>query len=129
MRDRPISTWLVCWFLILSSTWALLHSFAVLNGKHQQQIMAATPLPMPVQVTQYFLKMIVPLVAAGFMLEGANWARVLYIGWGIASYLLSAIFVPNVHYLIPDLPIFACCATLLLLPGPRAYFLLEPHFS
>ena len=92
--------------------------------------MAATPLPMPVQVVQYFAKLLVPLVTAIFMLEaGANWARVVYIAWGIANYLLSAIVTPDVHLLLPDLPIFALCAALLLLPGPRAHFLLEQHFS
>jgi hypothetical protein len=129
MRDRPISTWLVCVYLIISSTWALIHSFGVLNSKSMQATMATTPLPPAVQVTQYFLTMIVPLVTGAFMYEGSNWARVVYIGWGIANYLLAAIVVPDVRLLIPGLPIFAFISILLLLPGPRAYFLLEPHFS
>jgi hypothetical protein len=129
MRDRPISTGLVCWFLIISSTWALLHGFSVLNGKEMQAAMAATPLPIPVQVAQYFLGLIVPLITGIFMYEGANWARVVYIGWGIANYLLAAIVTSDVNRLMPQLPIFAFFSALLLLPGPRAYFLLEPHFS
>lgn len=129
MRDRPISTWLVCWFLILSSLWALIHSFAFLKTEHQKLVMAATPLPIPVQVTQYYLMMVVSLVTGIFMLEESNCARVVFIGWGIANYLLAAIVSPDVHLLIPRLPIFAICAILLLLPGPRSHFLLEQHFS
>jgi hypothetical protein len=129
MRDRPITTSLVCWYLILASTWAIIHCFSYLNGKVMQARMAEVHLPIQVQVAQYLLGIAVPMVAGVFIWEGANWARVMYIGWGIANYLLSVIVVPNKHDLLPGLPIFAICAILLLLPGPRSYFLLERHFT
>ena len=129
MRDRPISTWLVCCYLIITSTWALIHAFGYVKGKAMQERMEQIPLPIPVQVAQYFVSLVVPLVTGILMYEGANWARGVYIGWGIANYLLEAIVVKDVHLLIPQLPIFAFISILLLLPGPRAYFLLEPHFS
>ncbi len=129
MRDRPIYVGLVCWFLILSCTWTLAHGFMKLNSKPVQKEMQSVPLPLPVQVTQYFASMVVPLVTAIFMTEGANWARVVYLAWGIASYLLSAIVVPDKSHLLPGLPIFAVCAALLLLPAARGYFLLPRHHS
>jgi hypothetical protein len=129
MRDRAISTGLVCWYLIIASTCWLALSFSDLKTDAMQQTMEGTPVPIPVQVGLYFMNLIVPLVTAIFMYEGANWARVLYIGWGIAYYLLEAIVTPDVYLLLPGLPIFAVASILLLLPGPRAYFLLEQHFS
>lgn len=129
MRDRPVYIGLMCWCLIIFYTWAIMHAFASYHSKAVQKKMHLVPLPVEVQVTQYFAAIAVPLVTAIFMYEGYNWARVLYIAWGIANYLLEAIFVPNKHDLMPGLPIFAFCAILLLLPAPRGYFLLPRHFS
>jgi hypothetical protein len=129
MRDRPLYVGFVCWALIFYGSWLLVHSFSVLNSPAMQKKMAAVPLPMPVQVAQYFVGLVVPVATAAFMTEGANWARVLYITWGILNYLLAAIYVPDKTELLPGLPIFAASAALLMLPAARAYFLLPRHHS
>jgi hypothetical protein len=129
MRDRPIYIGLLCWYLIIANTWALIHAFHTFNSPAVQGRMAAIPLPLPVQTVQYFAAIVVPLVTAAFMTNGANWARVVYIGWGIANYLLEAIVVPTTKELFPSVTIFAFASILLLLPAPRGYFLLPQHHT
>lgn len=130
MRDRPIYIGLLCWFLIFTCAYGTVESFYMVNSPWFQNRMKAIPLPHQFQEAQYILGFAVPLVCAIFMSQGANWARILYIGWGIANYLVLAIVAPNRHdFFLPDLPIFAIFAILLLLPAPREYFLLPPHYT
>ena len=129
MRVRPVYVGLICWFLVFFYAWMLVHSFTVLSGPSIFRRMAAVPLPLDFQLAQYFLSMIVPVVAGGFMTEGANWARVTYIVWGIVNFFIDVIFVANQESYLLDLGIFAFCAACLLLPAARAYFTLPRHHS
>jgi hypothetical protein len=120
---------MLCWFLIIIYTWAVIHCFQVLQSKKMLEKMQAIHLPLEVQQIKYYVGLAVPLVAAIFMSEGANWARVVYITWGIANYLLEAIVVPSTQELFPGVTIWAFACILLLLPRPRDYFLLPQFYT
>jgi hypothetical protein len=129
MRVRPVYVGLICWFLVFYNAWMLTHAFTVLSGPSIHRRMAEVPLPVEFQVAQYFLSFLVPMTMAAFMTEGANWARVTYIIWGIIHYLIEVVFVADRESFLLDLGIFAFCAAMLLLPSARAYFTLPRHHS
>jgi hypothetical protein len=120
---------MLCWFLIITYTWAAIHCFQALQSKKMLEKMQAIHLPIEVQQTKYCVGIAVPLLTAIFMSEGANWARVIYIIWGIANYLLEAIVVPSTGELFPGVTIWAFACILLLLPRPRDYFLLPQFYT
>ena len=129
MRDRPIYISLLLFGILIYSSWRLIHAFPNVHSTAVQARFATINLPNQLLVAQYFLNYGVPILCCSFMLNGANWARVLYIAYGIISFLLLALFDPVKHNLQPDLDIFAVAGALLLLPGPRGYFLLPDHFT
>ena len=129
MRDRPIFVWIICFYLIISSSVGLVRSFETLHQHKTQLAMKAVRMPIPAQITQYYLGLVVPLITAMFMYEGFNWARVVYITWGILNYLLEMIVLPYREDALPGLPIFAFIAVWLLLPRAREFFCVPQFYS
>ena len=129
MRDRPIYVSLICIFLVVFHSWYLIHAFAFINGPTMKGQIAAVALPPPLLVTKHFAKFFIPVLCGMFMWEGANWARVLYIGWGIVNYTLDSVYFPPERINVYMQVAFGVFALFLLLPGARGYFLLPRHHS
>ena len=129
MRDRPWYIGMLLIVLFLIYTWGTVRCFQALESKKMQAQMSTIHLSILDQKIKYCLSVGLPLLTVVFMWEGHNWARVVYITWGIANYLLEAIVVPSTRELFPGVTIWAFACILLLLPRPRDYFLLPQFYT
>jgi hypothetical protein len=52
-----------------------------INNRMAQELMAKSPIPVPLQYVMLYLGLAIEILSAIFMLRAANWARLLHIGW------------------------------------------------
>lgn len=122
MKKRPLSVTIIGWFLIVTSLLSLLSSIFTINSPAAQELMAKTPLPLLVQHILLYLGLFLSILAAVFMLRGANWARLLYIIWTGAQLLLILATSPVKLMILPAVVIYALFTVLLFRPSATAYF-------
>jgi hypothetical protein len=129
VNERPISIIVIAWIVLFSAVLPLLGSiFSLLgsifnaNPPAVHEMMAKTPIPVPVQYLMLFAGVIISIVSAIFMLGGANWARLLYICWGAFSCVIAFFTSPAKLTLIPGVVFYLIFVFFLLRPKASAYF-------
>ena len=83
--------------------------------------MAKTPI-----VVQYLFRFvgIAIVITSGIaMLKGKNWARFLYLGWGVIGIVIDTVSTPSISYVIPQILIYIMICINLLTPKATGYFL------
>jgi hypothetical protein len=95
--------------------------FAI-NNPLVQELMARSPMPISMQYGVSFLGLIISICAGAFMLKGANWARILYMGWGAFGLLFGLLTSPLKLMLIVGALVYGVFAFFLLAPKASAYF-------
>src|SRR5437667_1813627 len=68
-----------------------------------QELMAKSPIPLPLQYVMLCLGLAISILSAIFMLRAANWARLLYIGWSGIEFLVLLLTSPVKPMLIPGI--------------------------
>ena len=122
MGKRPISVTIVAWVLIVIAVMSMLVSPFSLRNPAAKQMMSRSPLPFVLQYTFMFLGLLITLVSGIAILKGKNWARFLYIAWGIISFGIGIAISPVKPVLIPGVAIFIVVSIFLLLPDANEYF-------
>src|SRR5436189_1660911 len=107
MNKRPTSVTVIVWIILVTNAVALLTTSFAMNSPIAQELMAKSPVPVPVQYAIIFMGLLISVVSAFFMLRGANWARMLYIVWGAISLLFGLFTSPAKLMLIPGILIYA----------------------
>lgn len=122
IKSRPFSITLVCITLLAAATFSLFVSFSYLAKPETQAMMDLIGLPVPVQVLMIYLNIIVLIVTTMCMLQEANWARWVYLGWGFIG-IDYALFIHVDRQLCYSLiGIYLISAIILLLPSANRYF-------
>ncbi len=122
MNKRPTSVTVIAWIILVISALSLLTTPFAINNPMAQELMAKSPVPVPVQYFISFVGLLISIVSAIFMLRGANWARMVYIVWGAIGLLFSLFTSPTKLMLIPGIFIYAVFVFFLLTPKASAYF-------
>ncbi|MFC1885371.1 hypothetical protein ACFL2O_11455 [Thermodesulfobacteriota bacterium] len=122
MGQRPISVTIVAWALIVIAVISLLVSPFSLRNPAAKQMMNRSPLPIVLQYTLMFLGLFITLLSGIAILKGKNWARFLYIIWGVISFGIGITISPVKPALIPGVVIFIVVSICLLLPNANEYF-------
>jgi len=121
VKERPTSVTVLAWLLLAYNVLNLDFVFSI-NNPLVHELMAKSPIPIPVQIGMAYVGITVKIVAAAFMLRGANWARWLYIGYCAFS-LLVGLFTSPMKALLPlVLVIDIVVVVLLTRPKVNAYF-------
>src|SRR6266404_7912081 len=109
MSKRPTSVTVIAWIIIVTSVLSLVSVLftIAMNNPMARELMAKSPVPIPLQYLMSFLGLIIAITAGIFMLKGANWARMLYIGWGAFGLLFGLFTSPLKLMLIPGVVIYA----------------------
>jgi hypothetical protein len=81
MKKRPTSVTVIAWILLVTSGLFLLTSIMAINNPMAPELMAKSPIPVPLQYVMLYLGLAISILCAIFMLRAANRARLLYIGW------------------------------------------------
>ncbi len=122
MNKRPTSVTVIAWIILVTGALSLLTIAFAMNNPMAQELMAKSPVPVPVQYFISFVGLLISIVSAIFMLRGANWARMLYIVLRAIGFLFSLFTSPAKLLLIPGFFIYAVFVFFLLRPKASAYF-------
>jgi hypothetical protein len=122
MMKRPTSVSVVAWILIVMSGISLITSTASLNNPMAKELMAKSPLPIPLQYTMLYMGLLITIVSGIAILKGQNWARFLYVVWGAIGSVIGILTSPIKAAMIPGLVIFAVITFFLFSPKANEYF-------
>jgi hypothetical protein len=122
MKRRPTSVTVIAWIVIVISVLALVGAVTMRNDPATLEAMAQSPLPVWAQQVQTYGVILVTLLCAAFMLRGANWARLLYIGWNAVWLTVALILGPERLLVLPAVVLYFLFVFFLTRPKARAYF-------
>jgi len=104
---------------------SLISTTALINNPTVQELMAKSPLPVPVQYAMSYVGLLVSIVSGLAMLKGKNWARLLYAIWGSAGFVIGIATSPMKVAMIPGFAVFLVIVFFLFRPKATAFFV--PH--
>ena len=119
---RPTSVSVIAWILIVMAGISLISSTISLNNPTVKELMAKSPLPIPLQYVMFYLGLLISIVAGIAMLKGRNWARFLYVIWSIIGFTIGLVTSPMKAALIPGIVVFAVITFFLFRPKANEYF-------
>jgi hypothetical protein len=122
MNQRPKSITVVCWILIIMGAISLVTSTISLNNPMAKELMAKSPIPANIQYVMMYAGLLVMLLSGVAMLKRQNWARLLYVGWGIIGFIIGIATSPMKAAMIPGLIIFLVIVFFLFRPKANEYF-------
>lgn len=122
IKSRPFLLTLVCLYLLLFNTYFLIKSFEYLNKPATQEMMQQIPVPQVIQVTVYYVNLVVCVVSAMFMMQEKNWARWVYLGWGFINIDYNFYINANWQDNVIGIATYLVFALILLVPSANEYF-------
>jgi hypothetical protein len=122
MNKRPQSITFISWLLIVSGIFSLITSFTSMNNPLVLELMAKNPIPIPAQFVIMYVGLAISITSGIFMLRGANWARFLYIIWGVIGLLVGLATSPTKLLLIPGIIVYGIIVFFLLRPNAGTFF-------
>lgn len=123
MKSRPLSVSIISWILIVAGLLSLVASLLTMNNPNVKVMMENNPLPMSVQYALMYVGLAILIISGFGMLKGKNWARLLYVAWGVFSIALNVITTPKLTtMMIPGMVFLAIVIFFLFLPKSNAFF-------
>jgi uncharacterized membrane protein HdeD (DUF308 family) len=107
MSKRPLSVSIVGWILIVMGAFSLISAVYYLSRSG---------------VSWYVVDGFVMLLVGTYILGGANWARLLYVGWFAFVVILTLIIHPSNAGLLRTVIFHSVMILFLFLPKANAYF-------
>lgn len=101
---------------------SLVTSTISLNNPMAKELMAKSPIPANIQYVMMYAGLLVMLLSGVAMLKRQNWARLLYVGWGIIGFIIGIATSPMKAAMIPGLIIFLVIVFFLFRPKANEYF-------
>lgn len=121
MEKRPISITVIAWIFIVTGGITLISSFS-LKDPMVKELMAKSPLPLPIQYAMTYIGLLVSIANGIGMLKKQNWARFLYVIWGAIGLLIGLFTSPVKTFLIPGLIFFIIITFFIFRPAANQYF-------
>ena len=125
MKIRPTSITVISWILIVLAAISLITSTLMLNNPTAKELMARSPLPASVQYALMYLGLLVMITSGVAMLKGQNWARLLYVIWSAAGFLIAVVTSPLKMAMIPGFVVYLIVVFFLFRPKANQYFVRE----
>jgi hypothetical protein len=97
----------------------------MINNPDVQELMAKSPIPIPIQYAMSYAGLLVMIVSGIAMLKGKNWARLLYVIWSLVGFVIGIATSPMKAAMIPSFVVFLVVAFFLFRPKATAFF--APH--
>ena len=113
MAKRPLSITIIAWFLIVSSIISAFTFWSAFDSPMGQQMLAQSPFTPSVHKAFAVFSMLLNLLIGVALLKRQNWARYVYVAFGLlgivvgvvtspikSALLLSAIFLAVITFLL-----------------------------
>lgn len=125
MKSRPARITAVSWFIIVTNLLAVLSMAYFFESQENWDMMAVNMLPVVVQRSLIMFSLGISILCGFMMLEGANWARWLYIIWNGAHFAIQLVSTLDKLMLVPGLVVFGVLVALLLSRPANQFFARE----
>lgn len=122
MGVRPRSVTIICWILIITGGISLVTTMRNLNDLAFRAFRAGSLLPLNVEYHIMRAGLLVTILCGIAMLKRQNWARFLYVGWGVVNFVIALAASPMKAFMIPNLVVFVVIAFFLFGPKANEYF-------
>jgi hypothetical protein len=122
MMKRPMSVSVIAWILIVLSSISVGTSLLSFNNPMVKELMAKSPVPIPLQYVMMYVGLLISIVAGIAMLKGQNWARFLYVIWSAIGFVIGIATSPMKAMMIPGLVMFVLITIFLFRPEANEYF-------
>ena len=119
---RPKSVSIISWLLIIASIISLVSTVASYGNPIAHELMAQSPIPIPLQYVMTFVGLTLMLVCGIMMLKAKNWARNLYVAWSVFGLIIGVITSPIKAMMIPGAVFLGIVAFFLYRPKVNSYF-------
>jgi len=119
---RPTSITVIATILIVMTGISLITCTLALNNPMAKELMAKSLLPIPVQYMMMYVGFFINVVTGIAMLRAQNWARFLYVIWGVIGFVIGLATSPMKAAMIPSLVVFAVISFFLFRPKANEYF-------
>jgi hypothetical protein len=122
MKKRPLALTIIGWILIVMGIFSMFATSANLKNQKIIEYMSQSPLPLSIQYAILTLGVMFMTISGLGILKGKNWGRLLYVGWGLGSFLMSLAIGTMQVSMIPGMIIFLITAYFLFRPDANVYF-------
>lgn len=122
MKKRPLALTVIGWILIVMGIFSMFATSANLKNPKVIEYMSQSPLPLSLQYAILALGVMIMTISGLGILKGKNWARFLYGGWGLFSFLMSVVIGTMQASMIPGLILFLIIAYFLFRSDAHQYF-------
>lgn len=119
---RPTSVTVISWILIVMGSISLIVSTMNLNNPAAREVLSKNPIPLGIQYVMMYAAILITLVCGIAMLKRLNWARLLYVGWNIFTFIVGLVTSPAKAMMIPGIILFLILAYFLFRPKANEYF-------
>jgi hypothetical protein len=126
MERRPIYVSFVGWFLVLLGALCFLSlawDFTLLKNTEFAEVFLGKRLPPHERWFLNELDFAIMIVTGKFMLDGENWARIVYVIWTVLWLGFCGYKDPDLMLFLPNLLFHGIAMLLLFLPRANRYFL------
>ena len=120
--ERPTSITVIAWILIILSALGLLGSVMAMRSPDAMEMLAQSKLGAGPQQALGLISSIITAICGFGMLQGKNWARLLYVVTGAIGAALSLYAMPLGGAQYFSLAIFAVIVFFLYRPAANAWF-------
>jgi hypothetical protein len=94
MGRRPLSVTIIAWFLIVTSIISVFTFWSAFYTPMAEQILAQSPLPRSVHMGMTIFSLVLNLLIGVALLKRQNWARYLYVGFGLFGIAFGLVTSP-----------------------------------
>ncbi|HMD86976.1 MAG TPA: hypothetical protein VKO18_19985 [Terriglobia bacterium] len=122
MKTRPTSVTVISWILIVMGGIWLIESTIMLNNPLAKDLMASSPIPVPLQFATWYVGVVVMIASGLAMLKGQNWARLLCVIGGAVGGLIGLATSPTKVVMIPSFLFYVVIVFFLFRPKVQEYF-------
>ena len=126
MPPRPTAVTVISWILIILSAFSLIATLATLGNPALLELLAKSPIPIPIQYAMSIASAAVTMSCAVAMLRGVGWARLLYVVSSTISLTIGFATSPFKASMIPATVVLAIFTALLYRPKSNAFFSKKP---
>ena len=94
----------------------------MMNNPAVRSMMEQSPVPMNVQYAMMYLGVVILFICGLGFLKGKNWARLLYVIWGILGICMNFLILKLSPVLIPGIVFFVIIVFFLYRPKANLFF-------
>jgi hypothetical protein len=122
MKPRPTSITVISWILIVVGAISLITTTVTLNNPMAKELMARSPIPLPVQCAILYVGLVVIIISGVAMLKSLNWGRLLYVIWSAAGFVINFATAPMKIAIIPGFLLYIVVVFFLFRPKANQFF-------